>query len=104
MQSVIEKTLKSGKKVEFGPLSAKMEYMAAKVVGDEGDNFAGQLLFLNECIKMTLKSIDGKPIDYASLDLDQEFSMKEIRELRRIFNQINLDNDPLEGQVVKAEG
>jgi len=103
MQTIIEKTLKTGKKITVAPLTSKTELLAAKAAGD-ASGFAGNLAFLNECIKMTLLSVNGIPIDYTTLDLDTLFSMREIRELRNIFNEVNVEDEgPLEGAVVTVE-
>lgn len=103
MKTVIEKTLKTGKRVAVEPLNSKTEMHAAKAAGD-ATGFAGNLAFLNECVKMTLRSINGVTVDYTSLDLDEHFTMSEIRELRAIFNEINVEEQiPLEGAVVKVE-
>lgn len=86
---LIVKTLKSGRKVGLAAMTSRMEIMAAQKAGD-ASRLDGQLRFLNEQVKMSVREIDGQPATYDALaDLDAVFSYSEIIELRRLIGEIN---------------
>lgn len=86
---LIIKTLKSGKKVGFVPMTTRMEEMAAAKVGD-ASKFAGQLRYVNEQLRMTIREVDGQKVDYDALaNLDSVFAYAEVIELRKLLGEVN---------------
>lgn len=96
---LIIKQLKSGKKIGFVPMTTRMEQLAAEKVGD-ASKFSGQLRYLNEQLRMTIREIDGQACNYEVLaDLDAFFTYAEVVELRKHLNDINFggqEESPLE--------
>lgn len=87
---IIIKTLKSGKKVGFVPMDWNSEKIAAEKAGD-ASKLAGQIRFVDEQLKLTIREIDGNPANYETLaKLDGVFTYREILELRKHLNDINV--------------